>query len=634
MPAQSGLLHTWSHLRKSMKTSLQRFLASDSESLSKLQHVHLPSFFGQITDRGVNIGSAMKIRFLARYDDRLPLVIRANAELLRLTVSQMLDYAMDRHPGVGYTTFAVHLTEESDRDYVSFNVWHSGVSRSGDEGLRSWFNRNEMEEFATRMGGYFLARDQHGTEARYAVRIPLIPGASSLVEQVSPAAQITGEVHARDGVTALVVDDSPISRVLGVAMLFWRNIAAEAVESGQQALRRLSAQRYDLIFIDYSLPKLNGIQSAVMLREKAASHCGLFVGLSPGAGSPRNIKAAFLQAGMQGCLTKPVDPRALDQLLLELLPQVYEQFSTSRVGQDTARPGLSRLPQTIKSKAPFGQKDWNTFAPSQVPRGVRDAAPPSRTGVPAPISGEQKSLVRELTGIAELDAEKGLANVGGNMEIYIGMLGRFMAELGDYIEPLLTLPIGGAWEEVALRLHVLREFFIGIGALALAQDAAALMREAAAKAAGGEASLLPQDGGLDGADAWLPRIQRYCDAMMRLRAKLAGLHVKKTQEHATDQRELEWERTDPADLVKLNRYVLRLHDACLSHRAAQAQETVDGLRRMAVHKNLEEHITTICRLVDALDYPEARERCAKLLKAIKMHRLGAAEENGSALQAR
>jgi len=514
----------------------------------------------------------------------------------------MLDYAMDRHPGVGYTTFAVHLTEESDRDYVSFNVWHSGVSRGGDEGLRSWFNRTEMEEFATRMGGYFLAKDPHGMEARYAVRIPLIPGEPSLVEHA--AAKAAEHVYAKDGVTALVVDDSPVSRALGVYLLFLHNIAAEAAESGQQALKKLSAQRYDLIFMDYSLPKMNGIQSAAMLREKARPQCGLIVGMSPGAGSARNMKAAFLQAGMQGCLAKPVDPRELNHVLRELLPRVYDQSAEAAcVAQDAAGLGPSRT--------------W---------RGQRGIVPPLRAGAPDPMSGAQKNLVHDLSGIAGLDAEKGLTNAGGNVEIYAGMLRRFTAELNDYIDPLLVLPGGDAWEETALRLHVLREFFAGIGAEELAREAVVLAADAAAEAAGGTA--LKQDGGRGGVRDWLPRIQNYCDAMMRLRARLTGLHAGKILERAAERREQEWERTDPADLVKLSRYVARLHDACLSHRAAEAQETVNGLRRMAVRKNLEEHITAVCSLVDALDYAEARERCAYLLKEIKAHRFGAAGESG------
>jgi len=617
MPAQSGLLHTWSHLRKSMKTSLQRFLASDAESLSKLQHVHLPSFFGQITDRGVNIGYALKIRFLARYDDRLPLVIQANAALLRLTVSQILDYAMDRHPGVGYTTFAVHLTEESDRDYVSFNVWHSGVSRGGDEGLRSWFSRSEMEEFATRMGGYFLAKDPHGMEARYAVRIPLIPGDPFLVEQGALAAKAAEQVYARDGVTALVVDDSPISRALGVYLLSWHNIAVEAVESGEKALKKLSTRRYDLIFMDYSLPKLNGIQSAAMLREKARPQCGFIIGMSPGAGSARNMKAAFLQAGMQGCLAKPVDPRELNHVLQALLPLVYRQSAEDARTREDAGDTASSV-----------QKDMDGLAPSWTRQELRGMTPFLRAGASEPVSGAQKSLVRELSGIAGLDAEKGLANAGGSVEIYAGMLRRFTAELNDYIDPLLALPSGDAWEETSLRLHVLREFFAGIGAEELAREAAVLAADAVAEAAGGAAPHFKQDGGPGGARGWLPRIQNYCDAMMRLRAKLAGLHAKNIRERAAERREQEWKRTDPADLVKLDRYVSRLHDACLSHRAAEAQETADGLRRMAVRKDLEEHITVICRSVDALDYSEARERCAHLLKAIKTHRFSTAGERG------
>ena len=600
MSPQSGLLHTWSHLHKTMKASLQRLLASDSWDASKLQHLHLPLFFGRITDRGVHIGSALKLRFMAKYDDRLPLVIRADAGPLRLAVSLMLDYAMDRHPGVGYTTFAAHLAEEDDRDYVSFAVWHSGVSRDGDHGMRSWFSRRKMDEFAAHMGGFFLAKDQHGAEARYALRIPLISGDPSQAAQASGGAKAAGRVYAEDGVAALVVDDSAISRALGAHMLSWHNIAADAAESGAAALQKLNAKRYDLIFMGHSLPKLNKIQSAAMLRKKAPLQTGFIIGMAPGAGSAENMKDAFLRAGMWGFLDKPVDPRELNLLLLEVLPRVYEQNAEA----------AEKVPG---GAAPSPQRDADRLGPSRTRRDTGRTAVPMGSDTRKSLTGAQKILARELSGIPGLDAEKGLANAGGNVEIYAGMLRRFTAELDDYIDPLLARPGSEAWEEALVRLQVLREFFAGIGAEELARDAAGLA--AGAMAASGDPD-------------WLPRIRSYCDAMIRLRAGLAGLNAGKRRESVVKRRVREGPRAALADMAKLQHCLSRLHDACLGHRAAEAREMADDLRRMALRDDMEDDAAAVCALVDSLDYPEARELCARLLKKIRPHRFGAAEENG------
>jgi hypothetical protein len=110
------------------------------------------------------------------------------------------------------------------------------------------------------------------------------------------------------------------------------------------------------------------------------------------------------------------------------------------------------------------------------------------------------------------------------------------------------------------------------------------------------------------------RIQRYCDAMMSLRAMLAGL--KAEQKRATVVERREQEKTPAVSPLTFGRRVSRLHDACLSYRAAEAQATADALRKMALPADMDEHIERICALVDNLDYDEAREQCARLLSIL------------------
>jgi hypothetical protein len=114
----------------------------------------------------------------------------------------------------------------------------------------------------------------------------------------------------------------------------------------------------------------------------------------------------------------------------------------------------------------------------------------------------------------------------------------------------------------------------------------------------------------------MTRIQGYCDAMMRLRAKLVGLRAEQSRESAAERREHTTGRVEQVNLTTLRRHVARLHDACLSHRATEAQAIADDLRRMAWRKDLDDQIHVICALVDTLDYHEAREQCARLLKMI------------------
>ncbi|MCL1985961.1 MAG: response regulator [Betaproteobacteria bacterium] len=569
--AQSGLLHTWGHLYKTMKRRLRRSWEPDSEAAQHFQDMHLALFYRQMWDRASYTASALKIRFMSRYDDRLPFVILGNAALLRRAVAMLLDYAMDRHPGVGYTTFEVDLTEEDDREYVSFVVWRAGVRSGGDDGARTWFSQSEMDQLVALMGAYFLTEDQHGMEPRYTIRIPLFPGDPSIVTQVPLSVLTAKVVQAKRSTTALVVDDSPVSRALGVYLLSRHNIAADVAENGHVALEMLTDKYYDLVFMDYSMPGLDGMQTTALIRARghALSQASCIIGMS----SNVDMEAAFFTVGMQRYLAKPVDPLNLNLLLRDMLPR------------------LRRQPAQTPEQYTAG------FYPAQA---EEDVAIHAEENAPDQIAGEQGDLIRRLSGIPGLDAEKGLVNAGGSVEIYAGMLRRFTFELSDYIDPLLSLPVDGSWEEVAIRLLVLREFFVGIGAEDLAQEAAALA--AAAEAGGGDECML--------------RIQSHCDAMMRLRASLVALKDGHRHKLAADGRRKQKRTRPEMEPVVFRQQVERLHDACLSHRVSEAQAMADELRRMHMGEDIEEQIEAICALVDTLDYHEARERCAYLLERL------------------
>ncbi|MCL1980836.1 MAG: response regulator [Proteobacteria bacterium] len=555
MPAHSSLLHTWEHLHKTMKRNLRDLLTSGSDA--SLQDVHLPLLYREMVARGSSAASILNITFKTRYDDRLPLVIRANATLLRLTVALMLDYVMDCHSsGVGYTKFEVDLVEKDGWDYVQFAALRAGVRKLEHEGdsIRTWYSQDEMEQFATRMDGYFNEEDKRSAEPRYVIGIPLIPGTQSTVADDRPETATSGLIQATAGATALVVDDSHISRILAAHWLSRHNITADVAERGGVALKNLASKHYDLVFMDYSMPGLNGIKTTEIARKRGFLETSFVVALDYDDGSEENWEDDFSAAGMHGYLPKPADPLKLNLLLLDLLPRLHRQGATG--------PALADELDSIDSA--------------------------------------RENLILSLSGVAELDAEIGLANMGQSVEIYAGMLHRFTAELEDYIEPLLTLPLDGAWAEVTVRLHVLREFFVGIGADDLAQKAASL----AAKADKG------------GSSECMSRIQSYCDAMMRLRAKLIGLKTKKSQDSIPERNEQTTPQDVQTDLATLRQHLSLLHDACQSFRSTEAQTTADSLRAMVCDEDLADQIATICALVDTLDYHEAQERCARLLETI------------------
>ena len=77
-------------------------------------------------------------------------------------------------------------------------------------------------------------------------------------------------------------------------------------ENGEQAIEALGARRFDLVLMDLNMPVLNGIEAAKLAR---------FIDLETDpvpivaltADATEETRAKCLEAGMNDCLTKPID---------------------------------------------------------------------------------------------------------------------------------------------------------------------------------------------------------------------------------------------------------------------------------------------------------------------------------------
>ena len=68
------------------------------------------------------------------------------------------------------------------------------------------------------------------------------------------------------GARVLIVDDDPDIRDVVAAMLEAVDLSVVAVASGEEALVRVHAERFDLLVLDWNLPKMTGLDLCRALR--------------------------------------------------------------------------------------------------------------------------------------------------------------------------------------------------------------------------------------------------------------------------------------------------------------------------------------------------------------------------------
>lgn len=106
----------------------------------------------------------------------------------------------------------------------------------------------------------------------------------------------------------MAADDNRTNRMILNAMLWQLGISAVLVPDGESALRAFGADLYDVVILDISMPDLDGVAVMRRIRQAVSAQPGrtppLILAFTANAMS-HQIEA-YLQAGFDGCLTKPL----------------------------------------------------------------------------------------------------------------------------------------------------------------------------------------------------------------------------------------------------------------------------------------------------------------------------------------
>jgi len=116
------------------------------------------------------------------------------------------------------------------------------------------------------------------------------------------------------GLHVLLVEDNPVNALLAQALLKREGCSFERVSTGEAALMMVREHEFDLILMDLGLPGKDGMEITRLMR--AQDYKGPIYALT--ANAFEEDRRLALLAGMDGFLTKPIDPQALRQAMSQI----------------------------------------------------------------------------------------------------------------------------------------------------------------------------------------------------------------------------------------------------------------------------------------------------------------------------
>ncbi len=237
-------------------------------------------------------------------------------------------------------------------------------------------------------------------------------------ERAHGGARVEEGAERRRRLAVLVAEDNRTNQMVIGKILARAGHEAHIVADGEAALEALSARDFDVVLMDVNMPVINGIEATKLYRFASIGSDRIPI-IALTADATAEARQRCEKAGMDACLTKPIEPARLIEMIEAIVPERAE--------------GTGAAPQ--RSEAVANISDHPKFRP-----------------------GAAQSLDRQT--LDDLEAMGGREFVGE-------LAAQFAADAASLVRDLNGAATAGDAELFRDRAHALRSSAANIGARAI-----------------------------------------------------------------------------------------------------------------------------------------------------------------------
>lgn len=155
---------------------------------------------------------------------------------------------------------------------------------------------------------------------------------NSAMALMNESSSYVREMFTKDGFTLpgtniMVVDDNLTNLEVASGILRRYNANIYTALSGQECLNILETQDVDIIFLDYMMPDMNGVDTLLNIRNMNNPKLKTVPVIALTANVVNGAREMFLETGFDEYIAKPIDIKKLEKIIKEKLPRKNIQYN-------------------------------------------------------------------------------------------------------------------------------------------------------------------------------------------------------------------------------------------------------------------------------------------------------------------
>ncbi len=194
--------------------------------------------------------------------------------------------------------------------FEEFNQADTSITRRfGGTGLGLAISRQLIHL----MGGSLSAQSRPGSGSTFLVDLPLEPTDAQEIPELSTVYSTSAHQY-QYPVDTLLVEDNRINQKVARIILEGLGCRVDVANNGREAIETLGNRRYDIIFMDVTMPVMGGLEATAEIRNNPGINQNTLI-VAMTALAMAEDKKHCLEAGMDGYIAKPISRREVAQEL-------------------------------------------------------------------------------------------------------------------------------------------------------------------------------------------------------------------------------------------------------------------------------------------------------------------------------